>query len=187
MKGERQCREYFDFSQKNCMGSEIFNCENEWSGNPAWLCWRNFWWYWKAVVQSEVLSGWFDYCLVPGLLVASSRTPTCFVTLETCRKNCSESDFLQQATYSQNFLRPGKKLFLLWGCWKECSDPVFKCLQWWGSSAQSPVPGCSSCSAVCVYLQCSQAAAQLQKLLYSCVAFNFLLETSVLQKQPCPV
>lgn len=108
MKGERQCREYFDFSQKNCMGSEIFNCENEWSGNPAWLCWRNFWWYWKAVVQSEVLSGWFDYCLVPGLLVASSRTPTCFVTLETCRKNCSESDFLQQATYSQNFLRPGK-------------------------------------------------------------------------------
>lgn len=35
MKGEKQCREYFDFSQKNSMGSEIFNCENEWSGNPA--------------------------------------------------------------------------------------------------------------------------------------------------------
>lgn len=35
MKGERQCMEYFDFSQKNCMGNEIFNSENEWSGNPA--------------------------------------------------------------------------------------------------------------------------------------------------------
>lgn len=35
MEGERV---YFDFRQKNCMRSELFNWENEYTGNPALVC-----------------------------------------------------------------------------------------------------------------------------------------------------
>lgn len=108
-------RVYFNFRQKNYVRRELFNCENEYSGNPALVWWRNFW-------QMEGSGGmgsthrlvWW----LPGGGCASgsrSRTLTWFVLLETCRESFSESDLLQEAGYTQNIFKMRKKLFLVWG------------------------------------------------------------------------
>lgn len=124
MEGERV---YFNFRQKNYVRRELFNCENEYSGNPALVWWRNFWQMEGSggMVNTHRLVWW-----LPGGGCASgsrSRTLTWFVLLETCRESFSESDLLQEAGYTQNIFKMRKKLFLVWGHWKCYSDLVIRC------------------------------------------------------------